>query len=598
MTRHTQREQAKVKNMLLVSMILVPLVPLVLILGIGYYYFSSSVEKSTTESMKRIISDHGRMIERFLVERQADLELLLNTHRFEELVDPEQLQRVFATLQQRSPAFGDLGVFDADGLHLAYQGPFSLAGIVYKDAVWFQEVMTHGTYVSDVFLGYRQVPHFIIAIARSDEGGRRWVLRATIDTFFFTELVKNVRIGRSGEAYIINADGILQTDRRSGGNLMQLSPDYHLMPKQEQANHFYNELYRYARVDPHGEAAIGSPAERAANYFISLDESGRKYLYISMDLIGGQWRLVVRREVADAFADMRTAGYLILLTLVVGVATIVLLALSLTQLILRRMQSADRNQQRLNEQLVRATRLAELGQMAAGVAHEINNPLQIIKSEYALIDMNLSELKATGALPPSESLAEIEDSFAQIQVQVGRCAEITQSVLKFGRQTTPRIESLSLQTYIPDVILMVAKQAEVHGIEVQQHIPADLPPVSADASQLQQVLLNLFNNARDAIVERHGVEGGRLQVTAQGTENGKVTISVADNGSGISPENLNRVFTPFFSTKPVGKGTGLGLSVCYGIIDNLGGEMAVSSRKNEGTTFFIHLPEARAQTEE
>jgi len=87
-------------------------------------------------------------------------------------------------------------------------------------------------------------------------------------------------------------------------------------------------------------------------------------------------------------------------------------------------------------------------------------------------------------------------------------------------------------------------------------------------------------------------------VTAQGTENGKVTISVADNGSGISPENLNRVFTPFFSTKPVGKGTGLGLSVCYGIIDNLGGEMAVSSRKNEGTTFFIHLPEARAQTEE
>lgn len=566
MTSDTRREQAKVKNMLLVSMILVPLVPLVLILGIGYYYFTASVERSTTESMRRIISDHGRMIERFLFERQADLELLLNTYSFEQLGDTEQLRRIFSTLQQRSPAFADLGIFDEKGLHVAYQGPFSLAGIIYKDAPWFREVMQHGTYVSDVFLGYRQVPHFIIAIARQEQG-RRWVIRATIDTFFFNELVKNVRIGRTGEAYIMTRDGILQTDRRSGGNLMELSPDYFLMP----------------------------PGERAAHAFISRDETGLNYLYITMDLKGGQWRLVVRREVADAFAEMRTAGYLILLTLVVGGAGIVLLAISLTQVILGRMQTAEQNQQQLNEQLVRATRLAELGQMAAGVAHEINNPLQTIKSEQALIDMNLADLKTNGALPPSEALAEIEDSLDQIKKQVTRCGEITQSVLKFGRQTTPRIEPISLQGLVPEVIDMVAKQAEVHGIHLQQQIPADLPPVRADAAQLQQVLLNLFNNAMDAILERHGVGGGRLEVSAQNSEAGRVTLRVTDNGAGISPENLSKVFTPFFSTKPVGKGTGLGLAVCYGIIDNLGGEMAVSSKKNEGTTFFIHLQEDKDQ---
>ncbi|MBR9980036.1 MAG: ATP-binding protein [Desulfatitalea sp.] len=561
MATDPRREQTRVKNMLLVSMILVPLVPLVLVLGIGYYYFTSSIEKSTSESMKRIITDHGAMIERFLFERQADLELLLNTYSFEELAESGNLNRIFVALQQRSPAFGDLGIFDDRGLHVAYEGPYHLAGIIYKDAEWFKQVMEYGTYVSDVFLGYRKVPHFIIAIARQ-EGGRRWVIRATIDSFFFNELVKHVRIGRTGEAYIMNAHGILQTDRRSGGHLMEVSPDHFLMPS----------------------------VERTPHYFVSPDESGLKYLYITMDLKNGQWRLVVRREVADAFAEMHTAGYLILLTLVVGVTGVVLLAISLTQVIMRRMQTADQNQKRLNEQLVRATRLAELGQMAAGVAHEINNPLQIMKSEQALIDMNLAELKESGALLPSETLAEIEDGFDQIKKQIGRCAAITQSVLKFGRQSTPNIEPIALQQYVPEVLQMVAKQAEVHGIQVSQQLPADLPAVSADAGQLQQVLVNLFNNALDAMVERHGVEGGHLQVSAQMADDNQVTLCVADNGAGISPENLDKVFTPFFSTKPVGKGTGLGLSVCYGIIDNLGGTMEVSSRKNEGTTFYIHLP--------
>jgi two-component system NtrC family sensor kinase len=105
-------------------------------------------------------------------------------------------------------------------------------------------------------------------------------------------------------------------------------------------------------------------------------------------------------------------------------------------------------------------------------------------------------------------------------------------------------------------------------------------------------LINLFNNAIDAIVERHGSEGGELAVRADLKKDGKVEITVKDNGSGISPENLKKVFSPFFTTKPVGKGTGLGLSVCYGIIDSMGGVMEVSSQKGAGTTFTIDLPAA------
>jgi two-component system, NtrC family, sensor kinase len=117
-----------------------------------------------------------------------------------------------------------------------------------------------------------------------------------------------------------------------------------------------------------------------------------------------------------------------------------------------------------------------------------------------------------------------------------------------------------------------------------------LPPVFADKGQLQQVLLNLFNNAIDAVTERHGSKGGLLEIRAGGGEDNQVDIAVEDNGVGISPENMKKIFTPFFTTKPIGKGTGLGLSVCYGIVDSLGGVMEIASQKNEGTTFFIRLP--------
>ncbi|RJQ66539.1 MAG: sensor histidine kinase [Desulfobacteraceae bacterium] len=559
----SRREYARVKNMLLGSMILLPLLPLVLILGIGYYYFTTSVEQSTAESMKRIMTDHGLTIERFLHERQADLEFLLDTHPFEELRNTERLGHILAILQRRSPAFADLGVFNDEGLHVAYHGAYPLVGRIYKDAGWFQEVMVKPSYISNFFPGFRKEPHFIIAIARH-EGGRRWVLRATIDTPFFNDLVKKVRIGRTGEAYVMSADGILQTDRRSGGRLMEPSPDRHLIP----------------------------PGDGTVQSFITRDETGLKYLYSTLNLKGGQWRLIVRREVADAFAELRAAGYLIILIMAVGGAAITLSAVSLTRLILRRMEAAEQHQRQLNEQLVRASRLAELGQMAAGVAHEINNPLQIIKSEHYLIEMDLEELKASGVLPADATMAEIEESLAQIKKQVARCADITQSVLKFGRQSTPRIELLSLQSFIPEVIHMVAKNASVHGIQVQQRLAEDLPTVNADAAQLQQVLLNLLNNAVDAILERHGVDGGRLSVNAQATADGKVAVQVTDNGTGIKPADTHKIFTPFFTTKPVGKGTGLGLSVCYGLIDQMGGAMTVASRKDIGTTFTIELPAA------
>ena len=554
---------ANLRRVILVSMILVPLVTFVLILGIGYYYFTTSLESSTIDTIKRIVSDHRHMIDSFLTNRRANLEFIVNSYSFDDLAEPENLYKILINLQQESSAFVDLGVFNEEGIHVNYQGPYKLVGMDYAKAPWFKEVMKKGQYISDTFLGYRRIPHFIIALKR-EAGGNTWVIRATIDTHIFNDLVKRVRIGKTGEAYLLNAEGIFQTERRSGGNLMDRDPE-----------------------------TIEKPSSHTGiKTFIEKDSRGDAYLYATTWLTEKDWLLVVRQEKADAFRFLRSAAYLIVLVTIIGGAAIVGLAFLLTDRIVRRMERLDTEREQLGGQLIRASGLAELGEMATGFAHEINNPLQVIKSEQALIDSIILEMKEKGEWKPSESLSELEDSMQQIDLQISRCAGITQAILKFGRQSEPKVEDIALQDYIPEVTHMVEQKAVVHGIALKQQVSEDTPKVHADRGQLQQVLLNLYNNAIDAILTRHGAEGGELVVGAKAKENGKVEIFVRDNGTGINPEDQKKIFSPFFTTKPVGKGTGLGLSVCYGIVDRMGGIMEVQSEKGVGTTFTVILPAA------
>ena len=551
------------RKLIFSSMILVPVIPFALILGVGYYYFTTSLETSTIATMKRITEDHRQMIDSFLSERRANLEFILYSYPFDELADPAKLYDVFGQLQKESHTFVDLGIFDEDGIHVAYQGPYRLVGKDYGQEEWFKQVLTNGYYISDIFLGFRRVPHFIIALAR-EEKNKKWVIRATIDTFMFNELVKKVRIGKTGEAYLLNAEGVFQTERRSGGSLMERNP----------------------------ESLKHESSDAGLRIFIQPDERGDDYLYATTWLANKNWLLVVRQQKADAFKALRSAVYLIILIGIVGASIIVGVAFYMTDRVVRRMEQMDVEKESLSGQLIRATRLAELGEMAAGFAHEINNPLQIIRNEQALMEVILEEMEEKGEIRHSESVEELLDSIRQINTQVQRCAQITQAILKFGRKSEPTLQDVDLRDFMPEVTAMVAQKAAVHGIKLKEEISNNTPPVHGDPAELQQVLLNLFNNAIDAILTKHGSRGGELVVGAKPAENGKAMIFVSDNGCGISTEYQKRIFSPFFTTKPVGQGTGLGLSVCYGIIDKMGGTMQVASEEGVGTTFTIELPAA------
>jgi two-component system NtrC family sensor kinase len=552
----------KIRIKILLSMLLVPLLPYIFGSAVGFVLGSRHIQSSTLASMNRIVADHSRIVESFLAERRADLEFVADNFGFEALSDSATLSAVFENLQKHSPAFVDMGVFDRTGLHVAYQGPYELAGKNYADAPWFNEAKNKGVYTSDIFLGVRNVPHFVIAVTRPHENGF-WILRATIDTQMFTKVVEQMRLGKTGEAYIINRKGDFQTQRRSGGELLETDPD--------------------------AEDLLFAPADK--NWIIRKDKQDDEYIYLFTWINNDQWLLVARQAVDDAFATLYRARNLVLLIALLGGGLIAATTFYTTNRIINRIKESDQEQKRLNQQLVMAGRLAEIGEMSSGFAHEINNPLQIIRAETALMDSVVPGIKKACDGKAQEDMADLCDSLAQVQVQVDRCAQITSSILKFARQRDAAPEVIDLGGFVPEVLNMVSKKAEVEGIALESSEPGLPVCVEADASQLQQVLLNLVNNAMHAVISRHGTSSRQGLVSVAVSRAGKeALIKVTDNGTGISQENLAKIFTPFFSTKPVGQGTGLGLSICYGIVEALGGRIEVESQVNRQTTVTVYLP--------
>jgi signal transduction histidine kinase len=227
------------------------------------------------------------------------------------------------------------------------------------------------------------------------------------------------------------------------------------------------------------------------------------------------------------------------------------------------------------EQLIQAEKLTSLGQLAASIAHEINNPLAGV-----LVYTQLLSKKVTGdAFKKEEALGYL----SKIEAEVGRCSRIIRNLLDFARQTEPMLRLLDINQVIEQVLAMVGHQAQLQNVEVVKEFNPSLPKVMADFDQLQQIFTNLTLNAIQAMPE-----GGRLTLRSSAVD-GEVRVDVQDTGYGISKENMGKLFTPFFTTKAKGKGVGLGLSVVHGIIERHKGRIKVQSEVGKGTTFSVYL---------
>ncbi|MFC1531767.1 ATP-binding protein [Thermodesulfobacteriota bacterium] len=540
---------------MILTVIIVSLMPMILVSGIILYQFNISYHEKTNAHLEELLLKHKQSIDSFLKEKLGDIRFLAKTFSFQKLCDDNMLEDMLSTLQQEyAPVFVDLGVINHDGIQVAYAGPFKLGKANYSEADWFKRAIMSQYYISDVFLGLRGLPHFIVTV-KKNRNGQPWVLRATIDFVAFNNLVENIRIGETGFAFILNRKGEFQT-----------KPLLEIVPSKEPYRAFLE---------------IGKKIKDGINIVEINDESGDKYIYAAAFLKNGNWLLIYQQRATDAFSEYRNALKVALIIIPLGGLGIITMAFVMSKRMIRRIARVDREKNLMNEQIIESGKLASIGELAAGIAHEINNPVAIMVEEAGWIEDLLEEEEFC----ESENLSEFERALKQIRIQGGRCKEITRKLLSFARKTDSKVQEVQLNDLIEELIALSAQRAKYSNVKISSHLKHDLPSIKVSQDEMQQVFLNLINNSLDAMEK-----GGGVIDIKTGLEGDYIDIRVADNGPGIPEANLNRIFDPFFTTKKVGKGTGLGLALCYGIIRKLGGEIGVHSVIDKGTTFHIKLP--------
>jgi two-component system, NtrC family, sensor kinase len=559
-------------------MILVSLTPLLLISGIIGHQFETSYREKVVAHLVELVKKHQQAIDMFLKEKLGFIEVLANTFTYDQLNNEAFLAQKLAALKKvYGSAFVDLGLVDDQGVQIAYAGTLKLGQARYSEADWFKKAITRETFISDVFLGLRHQPHFIVSVKRK-ENGREWLLRATIDFEAFNSLVDSIRIGETGSAFIINREGQFQTLPRVAPPLGEAFLRQFVVRGKDEPG-LGKESHSLIE-----KLGLGVVHQDVADHSVAVGEvevGDHEYLYVTVPLKSDEWLLTYQQDEADAFKSLYQTRTLAIFFCVGGGLGIIAMAFVLASRMVQHVEHADREQEMMNEQVIEAGRLASVGELAAGIAHEINNPIAIMVEEAGWIGDLLQEED----LKETENVTEFRRALNQIRVQGQRCKEITHKLLSFARRTDPRVREVDLNELVEEVVGVSEQRSRFGNVKISLHLDPALPAVSVSPSEMQQVLLNLINNAIDAI----GPGGGDVEITTR-VEKENVVVDVKDNGEGIPKAIQARIFDPFFTTKPVGKGTGLGLSICYGIVKKLGGEITVNSAVGVGTTFHIYMP--------
>ncbi|UCE55454.1 MAG: sensor histidine kinase [Desulfobacterales bacterium] len=544
---------------IILTIISVSIIPLILVSITIYYQFRTSYHEKVYAHLCELVHKHKQNIDGFLSEKLGDIRFLANSFGLDKLSDESFLQDRLAALQKNyGPVFVDLGIINNEGEQIAYAGPFKLAKANYSDAEWYLQAVRNQYFISDVFLGLRGLPHFIVTV-RDTRKGQNWILRATIDFVAFNTLVENIHIGQTGFAFIVNKEGKLQTTPIT-------KPFLDILP----GKIIYKDFLNDQTSDPNEIRVSVKP-----------DSKNRKNIYVASFLKNGDWLLVYQQRAADAFADLNKTFKITTILMLLGPLGVVIMAFTLSRMIVNRIARADTEKQLMNEKVVEAGKLASVGELAAGVAHEINNPVAIMVEEAGWMGDLLEEEE----FQESKNLAEFKKSIGQIQTQGKRCKQITHKLLSFARRTDGSVQDVDINDMLEELVALSAQRAKYSMVEIQPDYQENLPCLKFSLSELQQVFFNIINNAIDAMEKN----GGQLKISSRRKDN-YIVVEISDTGTGIPEANLSRIFDPFFTTKPIGKGTGLGLSICYGIIDKMGGKIRCKSSVDVGTTFWVSIP--------
>ncbi|MCX5876475.1 MAG: ATP-binding protein [Deltaproteobacteria bacterium] len=543
--RSRESYYARQKRLFVLLVILVAIIPLLFISWTASHFYQKSWLDKTTVELTSLANSRREIIDLFLDSQENILAGYAELYDLAWLSTPGNLEKLFKAMNHQG-VIVDLGLIAKDGSHRSYTGPFAadLKDKNYAATRWFAEVMQNGRYISDVFTGYRAVPHFIVAVT---DPTRSWVLRATINSELFNALLASAEVGPGGDAFILNRQDELQTPSRQGLTAL-----------------------------PAGEKGL-----LATGGGLTIHHS-QGALYATTGMKNNAWTLVLKTDIATSLADFYRARQRD--HLIIACAALLILAVStfLVRSMMNKVEGADQQRMLLYDRIRYSEKMALIGRMAANVAHEINNPLQIIGDQAGWLDELLSEEDPANL----KNTEEYRIAFAKIKAQVKRASTITHRLLGFSRSTDGLKSATKINTLVEETVSFLEKEAANHRIAIRRNLGSGLPEITTDTTQLQQVFLNILNNAFDAI----GNDGA---VTISTRLDGKqLAVEFADSGPGLPEEVLKKVFEPFFTTKKAGSGTGIGLAISYSIVERLGGSIEVRNGMQGGCVFRVNLPVA------
>ncbi len=557
----TTRLPFDVRRIWLFTVCLISLVsigPLVSLAIFDYTVTKADTEKEIRLRMQRQVDHIAGTVSFFLEEKKTALAYILNANSFADLNNKEHLAEILTSLQHSAGGFIDLGLIDSSGKQLQYVGPYDLEGKNYRNKKWCKQVRegNNKVFISDIFLGYRNIPHHIIAMKQELPDGSFFILRATMDTEKFKRLLSLMKMHKTRDAFLVNHQGIIQTPTLMHGAALdhiQLS-----IPKDKPEPQVYEE------VCEHGDTLV----------------IGLEYIPNS------PYILMILQEKQELMEVWLKTRWIILGILFAGICIILFVIIHVTNYLINIICKESQKTMLVLSEVEHSSKMASIGRLAAGVAHEINNPLAVINEKAGLMK-DLFTFKDEYAENPK--LMGLIDSVLH---SVERCAGITKRLLSFSRNLDVTTQTVNLPAVIDDVLGFLHKEAEYRSIKVSIDVAEDVPDFETDRGKLQQILVNLTNNAFAAVEDE-----GHLDIIATRQDNKDILIKIRDDGCGIPTKNIKRIFDPFFSTKTESGGTGLGLSIIYGLALELGGKIEVESKEGVGTTFTVTLPIEKGKAE-
>jgi two-component system NtrC family sensor kinase len=527
------------------------LVPLFIVATISYFWFAQILKDDFQNQLKWEIKNTKQSIEFFIDERLSLLRFITSAYTYEELTDHKKLTSIFSKFQKEFVGIVDVGVIDSNGIQQAYAGPYHLEGADYSDQNWFNEIIMRSSYVSDMFTGYRKMPHFAIVVKKERPAKDTfWFLRVTIDMETLRKYASAINLRDKDDAFIINKEGVLQTPSRFYGNVLE---------KYEELSFFSEEEIEVSEIFRDGK-------DCGMCGYANIKDSPWVLIAIIKSTPYAKIPNIFRNELF----------YITMISIFFSIGVTIFLS----QIVVNRIKKADKAREDVIAEVEHASRMASIGRLAAGVAHEINNPLAIINEKAGLMK---------DILERSGNLEKNKDRFLillnGIFNSVNRSRTITHRLLGFSRRVDIAPDNIDINDTIKDVISFIEKEILFRNIHMELNLQEHLPPLRTDKGQIQQVFLNIMNNALDAVEQ-----GGLVKISSFLKEERTIRILIEDNGLGIPKEKLQYIFEPFYTTKEKEKGTGLGLSISYRIMQRLGGTILVESEEGKGTSFIVEIP--------